>query len=74
MTYISWSSDFMLHLEDNLMYYYHILGLCDLYFIALRFLYPLHTKYVGVYSFRFSVSSFVRWFVHLSVTGSKFLR
>ena len=30
-----WSSDFLLHLEDNLMYHYHILGLCDLYFIAL---------------------------------------
>ena len=27
--YISMSSDFMLHLEDNLMYYYHILGLSD---------------------------------------------
>ena len=37
LIYISWSSDFMLHLEDNLMYYYHILGLCDLYFIALWF-------------------------------------
>ena len=50
MNYISWSSDFMLHLEDNLMYDYHSLGLwglydtafylqingglCDLYFIA----------------------------------------
>ena len=32
---IPWSSDFMLHLEDNLMYDYHSLGLCDLYFIAL---------------------------------------
>ena len=30
MTYISWSGDFMLHLEDNLMYDYHSLGLCDL--------------------------------------------
>ena len=29
-----WSSDFLLHLEDNLIYYCHILGLCDLYFIA----------------------------------------
>ena len=28
MTYISKSSVFMLHLEDNLMYFYHILGLC----------------------------------------------
>ena len=27
----------MLHLEENLMYYYHILRLCDLYFIAHRF-------------------------------------
>ena len=26
---------FMLHLEDNLMYYNRILGLCDLYFIVL---------------------------------------
>ena len=26
---------FMLHFEDILMYYYHILGLCDLYFISL---------------------------------------
>ena len=33
MTNISWSSDFMLYLEDNLMYDYHSLGLCDLYFI-----------------------------------------
>ena len=37
MICISWSSDFMLHLEDNLMYYYHILELCDLYFIVLTF-------------------------------------
>ena len=29
------SSDFMLHLEDDLKYDYHSLGLCDLYFIAL---------------------------------------
>ena len=36
-TYILWSSVFMLHLEDNLMYDYHSLGLCDLYFIALWF-------------------------------------
>ena len=35
LTYISWSSDFMLHLEDSLVYYYHSLGLCDLYFKAL---------------------------------------
>ena len=36
---------------------------------------PRHTKYVGVFSFRFSIrSSFVRSFVRLSVTGSKFLR
>ena len=27
----------MLHLEDNLMYYYHIFRLCDLYFKALWF-------------------------------------
>ena len=27
MTYISWFSDFMLHLEDNLMYEHHTLGL-----------------------------------------------
>ena len=26
MTYTSWSSGFMLHLEDNLMYDYHSLG------------------------------------------------
>ena len=32
--YISLSSDFMLHLEDNLVYDYHSLGLYDLYFIA----------------------------------------
>ena len=31
----SWSSDYMLHLEDNSMYDYYSLGLCDLYFIAL---------------------------------------
>ena len=35
VTYISWSSDFILHLEDNLMYDYHSLGLCNLYFMAL---------------------------------------
>ena len=28
-------SDLMLHFEDNMVYYYHILGLSDLYFIAL---------------------------------------
>ena len=28
MTYISWSSDFVLHLEDCLMYEHHTLGLC----------------------------------------------
>ena len=48
-----------------------------LLFVAL-WLYPRHTKYVGVYSFRFSVRPFVRpfvrAFVRLSVTGSKFLR
>ena len=42
------------------------------------FLYLRHMKYVGVYSFRFSVCPFVRTyvrlFVRLSVTGSKFLR
>ena len=27
-------SDFMLQLEDNFMCDYHILGLCDLYYIA----------------------------------------
>ena len=60
------------------------------YALELKFcfylLYPQHTKYVGVYSFRFSVHPFVctyvrkfvlllvRSFVCLSVTGSKFLR
>ena len=50
MNYISWVSDFMLRLEDNLMYDYHKFGImgqydiafylkvnisiCDLYFIA----------------------------------------
>ena len=50
------------------------------------YLYPQHTKYVGVYSFCFSVRPFVRLYVHLfvhsfvclflrlSVTESKFLR
>ena len=45
--------------------------------LGLHCLYPRHTKYVGVYSFRFSVRSsvhsFVRAFVRLLVTGSKFL-
>ena len=27
MTYISWSSDFVLHLEDYLIYEHHTLGL-----------------------------------------------
>ena len=36
MTYISWSSDFMLYLKDSLMYDYHSSGLCDSYFIARR--------------------------------------
>ena len=31
------------------------------------FLYPRHTKYVGVYSFRFSVHPFVRTYVRLYV-------
>ena len=31
------------------------------------FLYPRHTKYVGVYSFRFSVRPFVRSFVRTFV-------
>ena len=46
VTYISWSSDFVLHLEDYLMYEHHTLGLyrtfdlkinvglCDLYFMV----------------------------------------
>ena len=50
--------------------------------VSIGLLYPRYTKYVGVYSFRFSVRpfvptyvrSFVRLFVRLSVTGSKFLR
>ena len=42
MTYTSWSSDFMLHLEGNLMYDYHSLGLCDLYFIVLILTYISH--------------------------------
>ena len=40
--------------------------------IKCSLLYPRHTKYVGVYSFRFSVRSFVCSFVRLSVTGSVF--
>ena len=61
-------------------------GLVPFFTFAVLFLYPRHTKYVGVYSFRFSVRPFVRSYVHsfvrsfvhtfirLSVTGSKFLR
>ena len=49
---------------------------------GLAYLYPRHTKYVGVYSFRFFIRSYIRSFVRptvgpfvrLSVTGSKFLR
>ena len=35
------------------------------------FLYPRHTKYVGVYSFRFSVRTFVRLFVRSFVFPSQ---
>ena len=70
--------------------YPNIVSTCIIQMCAMKFwwmknhkliffsLYPRHTKYVGVYSFRFSVRPFVRTyvrsFVRFSVTGSKFLR
>ena len=38
--------------------------------IGYTLLYPRHTKYVGVYSFRFSVRSYVRSFVRSYIRSS----
>ena len=81
-----WPKMFQLEIQDGC----HSGHLENLFFTSSPepkgLLYPRHMKYVGVYSFRFSVCSFVhtyvhwyfclfvRSFVHLSFTGSKFLR
>ena len=73
----------MLHLEDNLMYYYHILGLCDLYFIDVILSYisyclipkchytpAILSMPKGYIVFVHSISPFVCPFVRLGVIPS----
>ena len=52
----------MLHLEDNLMYDYHSLGLCDLYFLALWvcFIYPTIWSLSVIFTYNDTVWSKLR--------------
>ena len=86
-------SDCVMHRRWIVFHQFHtIQGKCNVFLFTYNFsqvkslLYPRHTNYVGVYSFRFSVHPFIRTFVRsyvhsfvcsfvrLSITGSKFLR